>query len=366
MQRYFRTFLPVLAVLLSGNFVSAQTATLGTINFFKPWTAYVRKGYAPTETAMQQLKTTSGSGVVWSAQFLASDFALGTDTLEIVPLPASYPYFPAYYDTSNLMMRIRDEFGSNYYAHFLQLQDSILYVGGNAFGVTGMIESVFQRFDQDLFPVELRNTIQLGYQRTYSYSAIWVDASGSDEHYILNAVQNTIADGEGDFITLQGDTLHDMLRIRSVISYTDSNQVFGVHPYTDTLFSWYSPEYTCPILTIRGGNYAMNYQYFGAFPLSYFEPDDAYLVSLASVPPAPEPEIHLYPNPAGNYVQIEVPDAGGGQVSLYDAAGRICLQQTISGTSITLATAHLAPGNYQLKLIRSGTPPVIHKLLIQR
>ncbi len=70
------------------------------------------------------------------------------------------------------------------------------------------------------------------------------------------------------------------------------------------------------------------------------EPDDAALVQL-------------YPNPAAQFVQIKLPTVNEAVLTLYDAAGKVVLQKTLSGDN-QLDISALPRGSYLAKILVGG------------
>ena len=90
---------------------------------------------------------------------------------------------------------------------------------------------------------------------------------------------------------------------------------------------------------------------------------------LATVPGlVSSPRLGLYPNPAGGAapVQVELPDARGGLLRVFDALGRDVGQRVVAAGSRTaqVAVAGLPPGVYVLRYAPAGGgPPATARLL---
>ncbi len=61
----------------------------------------------------------------------------------------------------------------------------------------------------------------------------------------------------------------------------------------------------------------------------------------------------LYPNPASDYLTLEVQDPSGLSYRLYDIQGRLLESQIIVGTTTEIELKHLANAAYFLKIFRN-------------
>ena len=62
-------------------------------------------------------------------------------------------------------------------------------------------------------------------------------------------------------------------------------------------------------------------------------------------------DVAAYPNPASDQIVISGLDAGG-ILSLFDSAGRLCLQRTITSSSETVSVGSLSRGNYFVRIVK--------------
>ncbi len=80
-----------------------------------------------------------------------------------------------------------------------------------------------------------------------------------------------------------------------------------------------------------------------------------------------ENNILIYPNPASDYIRIELPASMGNQpfnVSIYTVQGRLVYQEKCRNQMVPVD--HLLPGLYLLRMDFMGMKPAIKKLLISR
>ena len=64
--------------------------------------------------------------------------------------------------------------------------------------------------------------------------------------------------------------------------------------------------------------------------------------------------ISVYPNPAKNYVTVELPENTGGTLALFDLSGKIVINQPVSSSVATIDIASLSAGAYILRLVQDG------------
>lgn len=96
----------------------------------------------------------------------------------------------------------------------------------------------------------------------------------------------------------------------------------------------------------------------------YIIDSDGGLVSTAE--PLTQAELHISPNPAAGYVDIEVSDlATGSRCRVTDLSGRLFLEQKLSSISTRLDVDDIPAGMYILQLIESGRVLASEKLVKQ-
>ena len=94
--------------------------------------------------------------------------------------------------------------------------------------------------------------------------------------------------------------------------------------------------------------------------MSYFE-------GLPEIPVSIEPvdmtaDIHCYPNPTTDRIYIETKQERNIQVQLFDAIGRIVLEESLNDNYFELNISHLNPAFYLLK-ISNGTKSMVFKII---
>jgi hypothetical protein len=73
----------------------------------------------------------------------------------------------------------------------------------------------------------------------------------------------------------------------------------------------------------------------------------------------------LFPNPASDFIQIHIPAGEIGEISLFDARGKMILKSSVFGLKQLQLPAHITDGVYMVRLI-SGRDSKTTRLLIQR
>jgi len=82
----------------------------------------------------------------------------------------------------------------------------------------------------------------------------------------------------------------------------------------------------------------------------------------------PEPELlaRVYPNPAGNFLKIEIENANQTQYQIHDLSGRLIKQASLSDALSTLDISILADGAFQLSLIDTKNNSINRYLIIKK
>ncbi len=90
------------------------------------------------------------------------------------------------------------------------------------------------------------------------------------------------------------------------------------------------------------------------------------ITGVANIPPGTA-KAKMYPNPAGNYINIELTAlAPPARLQILDGLGRVVLQQNVTATHTPIPVSHLAPGIYFYKITNSFADIDTGKLVIQR
>lgn len=252
--------LPVaLAALMIGT-ATAQSPVIGPDAFFQVGASYHRTVHEVTPDLEQALRAAAGPGYLLDLAPLNSAYAYTTDSLACIAAPGTYIFFQDYFDTANVALALFDGLGNDALYLFLHGPGRIQYVGGAPNG--SFNEIVWQQFTDLHFGLELEDGIVFGHTHTDTVQGYFVDASGSDDHH-LRGTRTTVADGHGTVLLADGTLLPNTLRLRSVITATDSNAFFGITPVQDTLYTWYAEGVDGPLMT-WGGTSVLYAGYIGS------------------------------------------------------------------------------------------------------
>jgi hypothetical protein len=75
--------------------------------------------------------------------------------------------------------------------------------------------------------------------------------------------------------------------------------------------------------------------------------------------------LHVYPNPAGNFVTIEYPELANANVKLFDVNGKLLFSESATGKDkLTLNISSYKSGAYTLT-IRSNNKVVVSQIIVQ-
>lgn len=85
-------------------------------------------------------------------------------------------------------------------------------------------------------------------------------------------------------------------------------------------------------------------------------------------PPACAGSIRLYPNPAGSFTWLELPECQGGSVSIFDVMGRWVQDVALEGDSVRgqLEVSDFVPGVYFLRIRTAAGERVTRRLVVAR
>lgn len=267
---------PFLLISVSG--LSAQAPIIGAAQFFQEGPVYIRDNYDPPPNFISELVQSAGPGYSVDLSPVNSMFLYATDELTRTPASGPYLFYPDYYDTANVRLYVHQEqtdFGTFL---FLSNADGVQYVGGQPNGVTWSMESAFMRYPDAHLTLELSEGMTYGYVHQGTMNGQWLDASGSDDHYVEGSY-TVEADGYGSIQMPDGTVITNTLRLRTTVAYTDSNALFGITDHSDTIYTWYAQGISGPLLTLSVGFQPMTGGYISFFPLAVYHP-----VALTGIP----------------------------------------------------------------------------------
>lgn len=338
-----------LLALATGS-ATAQSPVIGTDAFFQVGAAYLRDVHDVTPALEQALQAAVGPDYLLDLAPLSSAFLYTTDSLSCINAPGNYIFFPDYFDTANVALQLFDALGNDALYLFLHQADRIQYVGGAPNG--SFNEIVWQQFPDLRFTLELEEGIAYGHAHTDTVEGYFLDASGSDGHYV-RGYRSTVADGYGSILMPDGTLVPQTLRMRSVITATDSNGFFGVNPIQDTLYTWYAEGVDGPLMT-WGHNSALYAGYIGSARelLTVYRRSPG---TGLSVPVAGMAAPSVVPDPTTGPVLIRMGAADRPcTVRLLDASGRELQRWAGATGSVQADLSGHAPGLYVVLIERDG------------
>jgi hypothetical protein len=253
-----------------------------------------------------------GADTSWNFSTLIT-LSQGVDTATAI-LAAStqtHAIFPA--STTGILMS-----GSPAINYYIE-NDTVLSQDGNYIS-SGNYTAYSNPIDQLQFPFAFNNT----FTSYYSGLIVSTPAGDSATYTIINGSNTVTADAYGT-LTLPGTTgpvvYSNVLRTHGIQSYTDSVGVAGASllAYTVETYTWYTPNYHYPLLTIATTTGS------GVYSTKVFYSDvqvtgDA---SVSSMSPAGA-SFELFPNPVNGLLNIAYNTPGNEHVriTLSDMLGR--------------------------------------------
>jgi hypothetical protein len=171
--------------------------------------------------------------------------------------------------------------------------------------------------------------------------------SGSHDPMLLVGWSDTGAFLQSSILMSGGDD-------RSGIAIDGNKNIFVVGDYESTSFV------VGPDVMTNG----MEYNFVAKYKPNITCPD---AIPLSQRSMAAEEDVKLYPNPAYSSFTVKLAAAAptGGNITVYDLAGRQVQTQPLTGAETTICAATLAPGMYVCR-ISNGTGMVCKKLIVVR
>lgn len=351
---------PLLFLALSTHAgVAFAQPSLGPHSFFQPEHGYLRFSYDIHPDHAADLIGADGDLYAIDLAWVNSATLYSSDSIVCGPASGDYLFHNEDYDTANVQVTFHDrELGGVRTHLFLVSDDSVKYVGGqpNGGGDTGD-DLVFQRYPNDVYETILFPDIEYGTTWTEEIDGVFLDASGSDDHF-LSGTSTTTADGAGSITMPDGTYLPHTLRLRTVRDYMDNNAFFGLVPRHDTLYTWWVDSWDAPLMTLPVGDYGMMHGYVSPLPFTIYRRMGV-VVELGMKEDRGHTPL-IGPNPCTQHLYLQ--RASAGAYSILDASGRTMLQ----GRAVekTLDVSGLANGTYTLVL--QGDAPQRARFVVAR
>lgn len=324
--------------------------TIGPHSFFQPGHRYLRFSYDIHPDIASELIAADGDLYAIDLSWVNFATLYTSDSVLCGPAPGTYSHHSEYYDTANVQVTFRDRELGGIRTHLFRVTgDTVKYIGGqpNGSGDTGD-DLVLQRYPNNVFETLLFPDITYGTTWTEEIDGIFLDGSGSDDHF-LHGTSTTTADGAGSITLPDGTYLPHTLRLRTVRDYMDNNALFGPVPRQDTLYTWWVDSWDAPLMTLPVGDYGMMHGYIAPLPFTIHRRLGA--VEPVGIHERANPSINLWPNPCSDLLYTNSGERCA--YTITDASARVVDHGTINHRPLN--TAHLANGSYVLRL-HGGSP----------
>lgn len=182
-----------------------------------------------------------------------------------------------------------------------------------------------------------------------------------------NGLAKVVCDGTGTLKLPGGVTQTNVYRTHSNQLFVDSASVFGIDTVASFIlntYTWYTPGYHSPLLTILKSD-----QVGGTLHTKLVTYAKRYPLAISSVNEMNN-SLQLYPNPAGNELNIRFSQAGNENVriSLVDLMGKeiaaIANSTTQGDVAVSYNTSSLPRGLYLVRL-QCGNETITRKVTLQ-
>ncbi len=293
----------------------------------------------------------TGPNHVWDYSTLAPTVETADTAVAVSSTPFLYQLFfnnPFVYPDHDADYAVRgQEFDfqalqlTEVYDYFRRDADGFDNVGFGA-NINGVPASV-QRL-----PVDHVYELPLDFGNTSSSFSTWQVEVPTLLFFRQEQQRDNTVDGWGT-LYLSTDTFQ-VLRVASVLNRTDSVYVdqFGIGftlPEPETIeYKWLAEGMDIPVLqvnTVGGQPTTVRFWY------------DSLTIGTTEIDAAAAPVV--FPNPTNDLVHVRLPNADGGTLSLFDAAGRMVRSVTVPRGAViaTVDVAGLASGLYDIRLENS-------------
>jgi hypothetical protein len=199
------------------------------------------------------------------------------------------------------------------------------------------------------------DTIDIAYQFPMTYNTNWISRSylNMDMNPAFNAIfvrhqlRDATVDGWGSITTPFGT--FDAVRVKSILTYTDSIQIdltgtgnpvwFAIPTPQDIEYTWWTNNNKIPILKmIVRANVATSIEFR----------DKVSTVSLKS--DNFNHDVIVFPNPAQQYLTLSMPVSKNNNYQIFDLTGKLILTGQATSQNTNIDVSHLQKGVYMIKI----------------
>lgn len=166
-------------------------------------------------------------------------------------------------------------------------------------------------------------------------------------------------DGYGQ-LYLPYDTIQNVLKVRSVLNYSDEQGGMNVASYTDTIIRWFNAPTNVMI-----ASYSVNYSNGNQMLQQATYMSESDISTFLEEEEAPEEALFsIRPNPASEQLFVEAPGdrwEEGAQVRIFDMSGKQVMEHSLRGSSIErLDISELEEGIYLVRTAAGSERLIVH------
>lgn len=284
----------------------------------------------------------SGENIQWDFSNIIFNLNDLRDTIKIIN-PEKTPFYSdprVNYSISNLCLHYTR---SNNYEYYRLTDTTSEFLG--SWEDSEVNEMLYYSFNDPriemFFPISYLGTYKDTFQAKY------LDISGSGFHKQYGSIINT-ADAYGNLMINGSDSYLNVLRLKQIITITDTSEGFGVQNYNIVFYYWYSLNYNGVLLKFfLRDDKIISADYYKLLNIS------GVIENISDN----KDIIQFYPNPVSSYGYINVNYYVKENLDLkiYDVLGRIVLEYSnIYQNKQPINFFALPSGYYFIQVLRQG------------
>jgi hypothetical protein len=197
--------------------------------------------------------------------------------------------------------------------------------------------------------VSLSNTAITAVYPISAGSTFSDNASGSltfsGTTYPITGRVSYTADGTGTLTLGDGFIFNNVIRLKTIQTFTATLLGFPLAELKSTSYTYYDMSLKFPVLSIDYSSFGL----IGSASVTASYRGHASAFTGISSAGLLQEQLHLYPNPANEEVTITLPESGAeARLRVFDSAGRLAIETTVTGGSVMLDLRPLPAGIYQI------------------
>jgi len=206
-------------------------------------------------------------------------------------------------------------------------------------------------FNLSIGTVSLSNTAITAVYPISANSTFSDNASGtltfSGTTYPISGRVSYTADGTGTLTLADGFIFKNVIRLKSTQNFTASLLGFPLAELSSVSYTYYDLSTKFPVLSI-------DYQAFGfigsASVTASYRGNSSAFTGIRNATLV-QSNLQIFPNPASDQVSIQLPESGSNaRLRLFDANGKLVMEEMVAAGLQTLDISTLTPGIYQVVL----------------